>query len=603
MTDPQTILASPAKRDKPSLSSDMEFIRHALDSAAIVAVTDVRGTITFVNSKFCEISGYGEAELIGSNHRMLQSGVHDKAFFRDMYRQIAQGHVWHGELCNRRKDGTPYWVDTTIVPHRNAAGKIDSYTAIRFDITARHEAEALLREAVSTDPLTGIANRRQFHAELETAIETARQGGAPLHLALLDIDMFKEINDAFGHDVGDVLLARVARRLSAITTKSRIVARLGGDEFGIVLPGIDVDIADAIVHDVLADLRRPGMLAGAMRRASVSIGIASFPEDALTQDDLFKAADMALYRAKALGRDRALHFAAQLRDAVQHKAELMHAIESGLAADQFELHYQPVVPVAPGSPISLEALLRWRHPERGLIAPGAFLADLEDPGLQAAIGQFVVERAFRDARNFIDQGLGIGHIAINVTNADFRSDDFVDLFFNLSDRLDISPGFFCIEVTEGVFLGRDFQHVEGRLRRLHAAGVEIALDDFGTGFASLTHLRRMPIDRIKIDRSFVANLPDNIEDAAIVRGVSDIAHGMGKTVTAEGVETAAQAELLARLGCDQLQGWLFAKASPPEQLCAVLAQLRPSGASRRERLSTANPHVHPDRFAPYARPA
>jgi len=562
--------------DRSSVSSETAFVRHALDSAAIVAMTDVHGTITFVNSKFCEISGYSESELIGSNHRMLQSGMHDKLFFRSMYRCIARGDVWHGELCNRRKDGSNYWVDTTIVPHFNARGKVDSYTAIRFDITARHQAEELLRRAVSIDPLTDISNRRQFHIDLEKVLEAARQAGKRVHLALLDIDTFKEINDAFGHDVGDVLLKAVARRLAALTEQGCIVARLGGDEFGILICDADDWKTDGIVEALLADLRQPILLGRAMRRCSVSIGIAAFPEHASTQEELFKAADLALYRAKALGRDRSKVFRPELREAVQRRIELIDAVESGLATDQFQLYYQPIVPATPGGSMNVEALLRWQHPQRGLMSPGAFLGDIEDPGIHAAIGQFVAERALRDLKTMRAQGLDIGHVAINVTNADFRSDEFVETLERLCREQGVDASGLCIEVTEGVFLGRDFQHVEGRLVRLHEAGIEIALDDFGTGFASLTHLRRMPIDRIKIDRSFVANLPDNAEDTAIVRGVIDIAHGMGKAVTAEGVETEGQAALLGRLGCDHLQGWHFARACPLHDLSATISALRPA---------------------------
>lgn len=560
--------------DRQRFASEMEFIRFALDSAAIVAMTDVQGTITFVNSKFCEISGYSAEELIGANHRMLRSAVHDRNFFRAMYRTIARGEVWHGEICNRRKDGSHYWVDTTIVPHVGPSGKVDSYTAIRFDITARRDIEEELKRTVSTDALTGIANRRYFQDHLEATLRSGTLDESPVYLALLDIDTFKEINDSFGHDVGDALLQIVSARLSALATGSVFVARLGGDEFGIVLTGMSRDAAIDYLDEVLKVLREPVRLGASTRRCSASIGVAAYPTDAMTLEELFKAADIALYRAKALGRDCFKFFVPRFREATEHKASLRNAIESGLATDQFQLHYQPILPVSgTWSACSIEALLRWGHPEHGLIAPGAFLSDIEDPGILAAIGMFVVERMFRDVAQLLSVGLPVGRVSINVTNADFRSDAFVDRFFELSTQTRIPPERFCIEVTEGVFLGRDFPHVEGRLTRLHNTGVEIALDDFGTGFASLTHLRRMPIDRIKIDRSFVSSLPDNHGDAAIVRGVIDIAHGMGKLVTAEGVETHAQAELLTRLGCDHLQGWHFSKAVPAEQLAGTFTKV------------------------------
>lgn len=557
----------------PPFPSEMEFIRYALDSAAIVAMTDVRGTITLVNNKFCEISGYSRDELLGANHRMLHSGSHDTEFFRQMYRRIAEGKVWHGEICNRRKDGSHYWVDTTIVPHINGSGKIDSYTAIRFDISARHEAEEKLRDIINVDVLTGIANRRRFQEHLEDVIGQRETAPRSVHLALLDIDAFKEINDSFGHDVGDRFLKVVSERLCTLATAGIFVARLGGDEFGVVMTGkSDAEVAD-LTSQMLSSLRQPVELGSFTRRCSASFGVASFPAQAGTLDELFKAADLALYQAKGLGRDRVKFFIPRLRELAVRKSELIHAVETGLDHGQFRLFYQPIIPTDQHRPPSLEGLLRWDHPEQGHLAPGTFLTDMNDPGLQAAIGMFVLQRAFCDMKTIKDMAVQVGRVAINVMNADFRSDAFVDRFFDLCRQTGLSPDHFCIEVTEGVFLGRDFQHLEGRIRRLHDAGVEIALDDFGTGFASLTHLRRMPIDRVKIDRSFVSNLTTSRQDLAIVRGVIDIAHGMGKVVTAEGVETPEQVELLCALGCDFLQGWHFAKACDIADLPNVLAHM------------------------------
>lgn len=556
----------------------MEFVRYALDSAAIVAMTDVRGAITLVNNKFCEISGYSREELVGANHRLLHSGVHDVQFFRDMYRDIANGKVWHGEICNRRKDGAHYWVDTTIVPHIGASGKVDSYTAIRFDITARHQAQKELRRIVNIDPMTGIPNRRHFQEHLETALREAQDNARTVHLALLDLDTFKEINDWFGHDVGDRLLRIIAERLSALGRDGYFVARLGGDEFGIVLTGKNDIEVNAIIGEVLAVIRRPIQLADVTRRCTASVGIAMSSPDGISTEDIFKNADLALYRAKELGRDRASMFEQRLGDVSRQRNELTRAIEDGLGRGQFLLHYQPVVPMAANGVITLEGLLRWQHPLNGLVAPGAFLTDLRDPGLFAELGMLVVEQAVNDMKAMKRQGLPVVRIAINVTNADFRSDVFIKRFFNLTESAALPPSAFCIEVTEGVFLGRDFADIERRICRLHDAGVEVALDDFGTGFASLTHLRRMPIDRVKIDQTFVANLTQSSADLAIVRGIIDITHGMGKVVTAEGVETRAQVDLLRDLGCDSMQGWYFAKAQAPERLPYVLRHLPSSRA-------------------------
>ena len=248
-------------------------------------------------------------------------------------------------------------------------------------------------------------------------------------------------------------------------------------------------------------------------------------------------------------------------------------IEDGLRLDAFELHYQPIVPVAGNGAISLEALMRWRHPQRGLLTPGAFQEGFSDPAVRAALGMFMLERVFKDAAGFAAQAIPLQCIAINLTNSDFRSETFIDRFFELLGQTGIAPDRFCVEVTEGMFLGSNQKRVEHGLRRLHTAGVEIALDDFGTGYASLTDLRNLPINRLKIDRSFVANVVCSHEDQAITRGIIDLAHSLGKLVTAEGVETAEQMRLLSSMGCDHLQGWYFSKACPPQDLKAVIKRL------------------------------
>ncbi|MCX8995698.1 EAL domain-containing protein [Rhizobiaceae bacterium BDR2-2] len=558
----------------------LHLISDALNNAAIVARTDVRGTITFANSKFCEISGYSEEELIGANHRILRSGVHDKAFFRDMYRVITQGGIWHGEICNRRKNGNFYWVDTTIVPHFDDAGRLASYTAVRFDITGRKQAESELlanrtelEKAVNIDGLTGLPNRRCFQEHLEGRLRLASSSGSSLCLALLDIDAFKEINDTFGHDTGDQLLKTVASRLRTLAGDTVFIARLGGDEFAIVIDGMPAEEAGKLVHAAQEALRAPFSINDRQRHSTTSIGIALCPEHASDTESLFKMADIALYYAKGMGRDRCERFHSAFKDAIDRRGELLGEIETGLGEGQFSLSYQPIVDARPGRPVSLEALLRWQHPHLGLISPERFAEGMRDPAIQAEIGFYVLKRALTDYAAMNRQGMAIGRVAINLTNADLRSETFIDRFFELCKTLELDPSHLCVEVTEGMFLGRNLTQVRNRLKCLHDAGVEIALDDFGTGYASLTHLRQLPFDRLKIDRSFITNIMKSPEDLAIVRGMVGIAHNLGKTVTAEGVETLDQAKLLLRLGCDHLQGWYFAKATAPELLQQVVASM------------------------------
>lgn len=573
-----------------STSGVIHLISNALDNAAIVARTDVQGTITFVNRKFCEISGYSPAELIGANHRILRSGVHDTAFFRTMYRTIASGQVWHGEICNRRKDGGLYWVDTTIVPHFDAAGKLASYTSVRFDISPRKLVENELRASreqlervVNVDTLTDLPNRRHFQMYLERQLETAHTPERPLCLALMDIDSFKEINDSFGHDAGDKLLKIVAGRLRVLSSEKVFIARLGGDEFAIVISDMAQEEAVRLIHVVQETLRAPFSIDEWQRHSTASIGVALCPRHASDAESLFKMADIALYYAKGMGRDRCELFRTEFQNAIDRRAELIDEIEAGLGEGQFVMHYQPIVNANPHDPVSLEALLRWRHPKLGLLTPDSFAEGLSEPAIQAEIGLHVLQQALHDRAAMAAQGLSIGRVAINLTNADLRSDTFIDRFFALCETLGLKPSQICVEVTEGMFLGRNLPTMQRRLKRLHEAGVEVALDDFGTGYASLTHLRQLPFDRLKIDRSFITNIMKSQEDLSIVRGIVGIAHSLGKRVTAEGVETLDQAELLLRLGCDHLQGWYFGKAAAPEKLAQVLAAMPdvpPVGAAR-----------------------
>lgn len=572
-----TVNSSAAPLKTPLPYEQANFIRYALDCAAIVAITDVQGTITFVNDKFCEISGYSAEELIGANHRILQSGAHDRDFFRAMYRDIAQGRVWHGEICNKKRDGSIYWVDTTIVPHMSAARKIESYTSIRFDITPRKQAEEalrmnnqFLREIIHLDPLTNLPNSRRLHEVVEQRVESK----SGFTLAVLDIDSFREVNEVFGRDAGESFLKAIAARLAKLkeTYPDFFVARLDGDKFGLIssdLPQNQGPLFEA-VHDLV---RRPVDIGVSSYRSSASIGISAFPSDGSDAVTLFKMADIALLHAKASGRDRSEVFRPELKEKTERRSAVLQEIAAAIESGEFHLHYQPIVPVSMDSAISLEALMRWHHPTLGVQAPAFFSAGFEDAPTRAILGMFMLERAFRDLRAAMDGGLAVQRLAINLTTSDINSETFVSRFFELLGETSIPPAKLCVEVTEGVFLGSDQRQTLENLRRFHRAGVEVALDDFGTGFASLTHLRRFPIDRLKIDRSFITNVLSSVEDQVIVSGIINIAHGLGKHVTAEGVETAEQVRYLQAQGCDSLQGWYFSRAQEMDELAKRIERI------------------------------
>lgn len=555
----------------------------ALDEAAIVATTDVTGRIVYVNDKFCQISGYSREELINENHRLLRSNLHSKDFFRAMYKVIARGNTWHGELCNKAKDGSYYWVDTTIVPRRDANGKIAFYDAIRFDITPLKHAEERLRVEARTDPLTGLPNRKHFAELLAEKIEICRENSGSFALVLLDLDGFKDINDSFGHDTGDRFLQVVGRRLVKLLGSDITVARLGGDEFTLIIP---TDSTGFSLHSQLDELtqalREPISIDGYDQRSTASMGVTFFPSHAVKPNELIKNADIALYRAKARGRDRVEFFDSAMAVVAAQRTALHQQVDKAIRNAEFRLFFQPIINIrhAERTLAGLEALLRWQHPQQGLIGPARFMEVFDDPGLSAEIGHFVATTAVAQAVEWSNRDLEFGKITINVTSADLRSGGLDPSFAQMIHDAGLRTNRFSIEVTEGMFLGRGSERVLASLERMHRAGLKIALDDFGTGFASLKHLKTLPIDRIKIDRSFVDQIERDRSNRAIVQGLIGIAHSLDLWVTAEGVETEIQLHELQRFNCDQAQGYLIAKPMHPDRIPHFITQLDASAIAQ-----------------------
>lgn len=550
---------------------DNMFWIEAVDDVLIVAVTDAFGAILYANQKFCAISGYSQAELIGSNHRILNSGRHDRDFFSDMFRTIKSGRTWRGEICNRSKDGRLYWVATTIIPRMNELGKITHYVACRFDISEQKQAQEALAWAASTDALTGLLNRFAFQTRLEGQFKKRSGRQHQAALAMIDIDSFKDINDIFGHQTGDELLKIVAKRISNAVNANDIVARFGGDELVILFDDLEstVDLSERL-NRLQNVIQLPLELEGNRNQVFASIGVSCYPQDGTDTFDLIKKADMALYSAKRLGRNRYEFYSGALQQDITKRVRLQEEARVSLLAGEFELHYQPILNLHTGRIDSMEALLRWHHPSLGLITPGQFWEVFDDLRLTAMIGEFVRTAAVKQAADWTLQGVPFGRIAVNTTTADFARVGLTDKLRVDLKAQGLSPEVIAIEVTEGMFLGKQAKRVREELALLHEAGFEIAFDDFGTGFASLTHLKQLPLDRIKIDRSFIKDMEQNGADRKIVKGIIDLAHSLDLIVTAEGIECSGQLRLLSELGCDKIQGYLIAKpvsAKDIPQIC------------------------------------
>lgn len=535
---------------------EMQF---AIDQAVIVAVTDVQGRITYANDNFCQISGYSREELLGQNHRLLNSGCHSETVFRDMYRRIGKGEVWRGELCNRAKDGSLYWVDTVITAQLGSNGKPIAYMAIRIDITSRKLAEARISYAARHDSLTGIANRAVLQERMDEASARLCRNGDAYTVFLLDLDGFKYVNDTLGHATGDRLLAELAHRLKGSVRETEFVARLGGDEFAVVQCGESNQREGAVALAVrlLETVAEPFDLDGHNVTIGTSIGIALAPDNGTDSGELLKKADLALYRVKSEGRNNFSFFDEELSKDATSRLQLISDMRAALSRNEFELHYQPVFDAKTSRPCGVEALVRWRHPVMGLMAPDRFIWLAEETGLMEPLGQWIIERACLDAASWPDTI----KVAVNLSAAQFRSGALFDVILCALVESGLSSERLELEITESLLLQNKESH-SVIIQQLKNIGVTIVLDDFGTGYASLSYLTMFPFDKIKIDKSFTQGLSSRVDCAAVVASVLSLARGLDIAVTAEGVETKEQFELLRAAGVNQVQGYLFGRPSP-----------------------------------------
>ena len=540
--------------------------QYAIDQAVIVAITDVSGTITYANDRFCDISGYSREELLGNNHRILRSGIHSREFFRKMYRCLAQGNVWRGELCNRAKNGDLYWVDTVITPQLGPEGKPVAYMAIRVDITARKKAEAQIYHAARHDVLTGLLNRAALLEDLSQRLERPQQ---KLIVYLLDLDGFKCVNDTLGHAAGDALLKQLSSRLKSITSKGDLVARLGGDEFAIVQvsSGDECEQATRLSGAVLEIVCAPFLIESQEVSVGVSVGISLAPTHGHTASELLHKADLALYRVKSEGRNGFQFFQDEMHRRAQSRNRLVNELRASVARGDFELHYQPVFDARTLRLRGMEALVRWRHPTKGLLYPDQFIGMAEETGLMGTLGKWTLQQACAEALFWPDEI----KLAVNISPAQFRGGSLFDNILCVLVETGLSPHRLELEVTESMLL-QDREENLLLFRQLKNIGISIALDDFGIGYASLGSVVSFPFDKVKIDRSFTRELLNNPASKAVVASIMTLARGLDVQVTAEGVETNEQLAYLSEEGVDLVQGYLLGKPSPFGALSIASAQ-------------------------------
>ncbi|MBL0375054.1 EAL domain-containing protein [Rhizobium sp. KVB221] len=699
-----------AKAELSQLQGVLKAYRAALDQHAIVAITNRAGKIVHVNDMFCSVSGYEREELIGQPHRIVNSGHHPREFFSHMWHTIARGDLWHSEICNRAKDGSLYWVDTTIVPLAGQDGRVEGYVSVRYDITKRKAAEAVLKQEVELrrnaeellvdvietvpdgiaafdtddrlilfnksyrdclsrsqdvieigstfesilrhglehgqyshirntpeareawvrarlkehrnpsktlvqslsdgrwlqirerrsasghvvgtrtditeikrseaaikfhaehDPLTGLLNRSVLADRLGEALAGSERTGQAGALMVLDLDGFKAINDTMGHSAGDMLLVAVARRLAEAVRKSDTVVRLGGDEFAIILPNAGSKLAAGkAAMKLLSAVRQPMTIQRRIVTPQISIGISIFPQHGRNVETLLKNADISLYQSKAAGRGTYKIYSREMRAGIDQRRRLSHALDAAVATNTIDIALQPQFALDGGAHVGFEVLARWKH-NGTQISPADFIPIAEETGLITELGHQVLRKAMDHARQIKRKSAFTGTVAVNVASAQLRQPDFPLKLERMVAQYGLSPRDIEIELTENILLDDRGSQIDLCLQRLNAMGFPIALDDFGTGYASLAHLSRLPVSRLKIDRTFILNMCEDDNAATIVQATVGLAHSLGMRVVAEGIETEAQLSRLQACNCDFGQGYLLSRPLEPAAVSTFMQE-------------------------------
>ncbi|MGN7472222.1 EAL domain-containing protein [Brevibacillus sp. SAFN-007a] len=662
---------------------ELADVKYALDQSTILAITDHRGIILRANEQFCKMSKYSRSELLGQDHRLLNSGYHPKSFFRQMWKCIGSGNVWRGEIRNRAKDGSLYWVDTTIVPFVNPAGKIYQYVSIRHDITARKQMEEEVRKSEALyriiaentsdiisminaegdflylspahkavfahdmpqegfrnlfewiverdrdimayaiqhtyatrkeytvecriqthkadtiwteskinpildeqgnvsqlllvtrditerkrseelihhlayhDALTDLPNRRLFVQHVSREILQAKRFRFHLAVLFLDLDRFKDVNDSFGHEVGDLLLVEASNRLRECLRPGDVVARLGGDEFTVLLSQLTArEEAAAVADQIMNALQRPFELHGHAFNMSCSIGIALFPQDGDSADDLLKRADTALYTVKSHGKNGYKFFEPTMEAKSLERILMENELRKAIELEQFHIYYQPKVDMGTGVLTGMEALVRWVHPELGVISPNRFIPIAEETGMILSLGDWILRQACWQNKRWHDQGYPLT-VSVNLSGRQLDQQDLVDRLTHILQETGLSAEWLELEMTESIFV--KLEEATAVLQQIRDIGIHVSIDDFGTGYSSFSYIKSLPADTIKIDASFIRDIHHNQESQAIVKAIVTVAQSLNMNVIAEGIELDDQVTALQENGCALGQGYLFSR--------------------------------------------
>ncbi len=558
--------------DRKIADSQLRKLSQAVEqSPESIIITNLAAQIEYVNAAFCRISGYSSAEVLGKTPQFLDTEPGGSAAVVELRAAMQGGMPWQGELQNRRKDGSEYTEFAIVAPIRREDGEVTNFVAVQQDITERVQAQKRIQHLAYFDQLTGLPNRTLLLDRLRQATLACARVGAHGILMMIDLDNFKLLNDTLGHDVGDQLLRQVAGRISACVRRGDTLARLGGDEFMVVVTGLvctgpdAATFAQTIAGNILTALQTDFQLGAVAHHCSASIGVTLFNDEFVSNDELVKQAELAMYKAKESGRETVRFFDPQMEAAVRQRSVVEKELRRGLAEQQFVLQYQPQVDAA-GRILGVEALVRWRHPARGLVLPAEFIPVAEESGLILSLGSAIFSMAFAQIAAWSTRAATAGlQVAVNLSARQIRRPDFVEQVLDGLRAAGADPRRLKLELTESLLIENTEDIIE-KMTALKDQGVGFSLDDFGTGFSSLSYLKRLPLDQLKIDQSFVRDVFSDPDDAAIARTIIALADRLGLGVIAEGVETEAQREFLAAAGCGAFQGYLFGRPMFPEAL-------------------------------------
>lgn len=541
-----------------------------------ILYTDQHSRILYVNPAFERATGYSEEEVLGKNPSILQSGYHQKSFYKSLWKEIKEKGQWKGEIWNKRKNGEIYPEWLTICPITNQSGDVINYVSVFSDITVHKQNEEQIQKLANYDVLTGTANRYLLTQEFQRLIEMANEYNQLLAVLFLDLDHFKLINETLGHHYGDLLLKKVSSRIKGILKKKDVIARFGGDEFVIVLSDITHEKqAVQMANDIIEALKEPFFLKEKEVYVTTSIGIAVYPTNGDNPDLLIKNAAKGMNKAKSNGRNNFEQYDEELHSQNHSRRMVLeNKLRKSIKNAELLLHYQPQVDLRTGKIIGIEALLRWHNPELGSLSPNEFIPIAEETGLIIPISEWVIEQACKEVKRLHDEGYNELKVSINISGIHFSQSNFVKDVSRIISNTNMNTHLVELELTESMIMPNAEKSID-ELVNVKKNGMKLSIDDFGTGYSSLSYLKRFPIDTIKIDQSFIRNLTSHSDDAAIVRAIITMAKSLQLEIIAEGVENKAQLDFLRQEKCDIIQGFYLSKPIPFSELKVFLEKWRP----------------------------